>query len=125
MIQLEAIRVVEFRGIRDLELQFESNSYVIWGPNGSGKSGIVDAIDFVLSGDIARLKGSGSGGLTVLKHGPHVHRRDDPGASRVDLTLRDTGRGPPVVATGRSEWSFLLSGLGFADAWCSFGCCCS
>lgn len=97
MIQLEAIRVFEFRGIRDLELEIGSSSYVIWGPNGSGKSGIVDAIDFALTGNIARLKGSGSGGLTVLKHGPHVHKRDDPAASRVELTLRDTASGKTAV----------------------------
>ena len=33
------------------------------GPNGTGKSGIVDALDFALTGNISRLSGNGTGGL--------------------------------------------------------------
>jgi len=88
MIQLESITVEEFRGIRFMELDLGSRSFVIHGPNGSGKSGIVDAIDFALTGSIRRLTGSGTGGVTVSTHGPHVHQRNNPGASRVSLTVR-------------------------------------
>ncbi len=99
MIQIQAIHIQEFRGIRDLQLTPNCKSFVIWGPNGSGKSGVVDAIGFALTGDIARLRGAGSGGLTVAKHGPHVHRRDDPGAAKVSLTVRDTASGKSAVLT--------------------------
>lgn len=89
MIQIEDLHVVEFRGIRDLQLWFDGKSYAIWGPNGSGKSGVVDALDFALTGDVSRLRGAGSGAVTLAKHGPHVHRRDDPGSAYVEVTVRD------------------------------------
>jgi recombinational DNA repair ATPase RecF len=54
MIQLKAVRIEEFRGIRELELDLDLKSFVVLGPNGSGKSGVVDAIDFALTGNVAR-----------------------------------------------------------------------
>jgi len=90
VIQIEAIHIEEFRGIRNLNLTLGSKSFVVHGPNGSGKSGVVDAVDFALTGSISRLAGAGTSGLSVLKHGPHVHHRDNPAAAKVSLTLRDT-----------------------------------
>ena len=87
MIQIEAIKIVEFRGIRELNLTLGRKNFVISGPNGSGKSGVVDAIQFGLTGEISRLSGKGTSGLTVQKHGPHVDRRRTPGAAEVSLTL--------------------------------------
>lgn len=99
MIQVEDIRIVEFRGIRDLKISFGCDSYSIWGPNGSGKSGVVDALDFALTGDVSRLTGAGSGGVTLAKHGPHVSRRDDPGSAFVAVTVRDTSTGDVATMT--------------------------
>jgi hypothetical protein len=99
MIQLKTIRIEEFRGIRELELDLGCNSFVVWGPNGSGKSGVVDAIDFALTGSIARLTGAGTAGITVLKHGPHIHRRDNAAAARVILTVVDTTSGQEATLT--------------------------
>jgi hypothetical protein len=99
VIQLEAIRIQEFRGIRELELRFNRKSFAIWGPNGSGKSGVVDAIDFALTGNVSRLSGSGTGGLSVARHGPHVHKRDDASASEVALTIYDAGSGQRSILT--------------------------
>jgi len=93
MIQLEHLHVEEFRGIRSIDLDLAARSFVVYGPNGSGKSGIVDAIDFALTGSIARLAGDGTGGVTLLRHGPHVHRRDDPAAAKVVLRVKDTNTG--------------------------------
>jgi len=87
VIQIEAIKIVEFRGIRELNLTLGRKNFVISGPNGSGKSGVVDAIQFGLTGEISRLSGKGTSGLTVQKHGPHVDRRNNPSASEVSLTL--------------------------------------
>ena len=89
MIQVDDIRIEEFRGIRDLSLALNSRSFLIWGPNGVGKSGVVDAIDFALTGKVARLTGVGSGGMTLKGHAPHIHQRTNPGAARVSVTLRD------------------------------------
>lgn len=87
MIQIEAVTIREMRGIRDLEIKPNRKSFIVSGPNGSGKSGIVDAIQFALTGEISRLSGKGTGGLSVGRHGPHVDRRDDPSAAEVALRV--------------------------------------
>jgi energy-coupling factor transporter ATP-binding protein EcfA2 len=87
VIQIESIHIQEFRGIRDLTLTMNRSNFVISGPNGSGKSGVVDAIQFALSGEIGRLKGAGTGDLSLSDHGPHVERRSDPEAACVTLTV--------------------------------------
>jgi len=87
MIKIEKIRIREFRGIRDLELTPNGQNFAACGPNGTGKSGIVDAIEFALTGSISRLSGEGTGDLSVSKHGPHVDFRDKPDQSTVTLEV--------------------------------------
>jgi recombinational DNA repair ATPase RecF len=87
VIQIESITMKDVRGIRDLTLEFDHKSFVVSGPNGSGKSGVVDAIEFCLTGEISRLSGKGTAGVTLQKHGPHVDRRDDPAAAEVTIRL--------------------------------------
>ena len=99
MIQVEAISIRELRGIRELQLKPQRKSFVISGPNGSGKSGVVDAIQFGLTGAISRLSGKGTGGLSVQTHGPHVDRRNDPAVAEVSLTLHFPERGKTAVLT--------------------------
>ena len=38
MIQIESIKILELRGIRELKLEMNRGSFVISGPNGSGKT---------------------------------------------------------------------------------------
>ena len=97
MIQIDSIDIREMRGIRTLEISPRRKSFVISGPNGSGKSGVVDAIQFGLTGDISRLAGKGTVGLTVHRHGPHVDKRDDPEAAEVSLSLFVPETGKTVV----------------------------
>ena len=99
MIQIESVRIAEFRGIRELEFSPGRRNYLVSGPNGSGKSGVVDAIQFGLTGEISRLAGKGTGTLTVQKHGPHVDRRDDPAMAEVSLTLYFTELEKTAVLT--------------------------
>jgi hypothetical protein len=87
MIRIEKIHIHEFRGIRDLTLQLDGKNFAACGPNGTGKSGIVDGIEFALTGNISRLSGSGTGGLTVKQHGPHVDSRDKPEQAFVELEV--------------------------------------
>jgi len=61
MIRVESIVIKEFRGIRNLSLDLKGKSFAICGPNGTGKSGVVDALEFVLTGNVSRLSGEGSG----------------------------------------------------------------
>lgn len=87
MIQLDEIHIEELRGIRKLTLPLNRKSFAIQGPNGSGKSGVVDAIEFGLTGDMSRLTGRGTAGLTVKSHGPHIDSRDYPDSAFVRLTV--------------------------------------
>ena len=87
MIKIDSITIRELRGIRDLTLTLRNEPFVISGPNGSGKSGVVDAIQFALTGEMSRLKGAGTVDITLADHGPHVEKRDDPGAASVTLNV--------------------------------------
>ena len=111
MIQIESVDIRELRGIRTLEIMPRRRSFVISGPNGSGKSGVVDAIQFGLTGDISRLAGKGTGGLTVQRHGPHVDRRDDPEAAEVSMTLfvPDTGKTVVLRRNVKTAKGFTLT----------------
>jgi energy-coupling factor transporter ATP-binding protein EcfA2 len=75
------------RGIRKLDINFQKGTFVISGPNGSGKSGVIDAIEFALTGQIGRLTGRGTKGLSVAEHGPHVDKTKFPDAAFVELTV--------------------------------------
>ncbi|MDX0563765.1 AAA family ATPase [Sinorhizobium medicae] len=87
MIRLDKIHIKEFRGIRELTLNLKGQNFAACGPNGTGKSGIVDAIEFALTGNISRLAGTGTGGLSVKAHGPHVDSRNKPEAASVTLDV--------------------------------------
>src|ERR1700685_2894344 len=87
MILAKTLTIHEFRGIRDLTLDLGCANFAVCGPNGTGKSGIVDALEFALTGDISRLAGSGTGGLSVKEHGPHVDSRNKPDKARVKLDV--------------------------------------
>ena len=88
MIKLESVRIEWARGIaQKLELDFQQKSFGISGPNGSGKSAVIDAIEFALTGQIGRLEGTGTKGLSVAEHGPHVDKAKFPDASLVKLRV--------------------------------------
>lgn len=87
MIRVESLTIKEFRGIRDLKLNLGSKNFAVCGPNGTGKSGIVDALEFVLTGNITRLRGEGTGEISVKAHAPHVDSRNKPANARVLATI--------------------------------------
>ena len=86
MIRIQSLKIEEFRGIRNLTLELEQKSFGLCGPNGAGKSGVVDAIEFALTGNISRLSGHGTGDLSVKLHAPHVDIKNNPEKARVTLT---------------------------------------
>ena len=88
-MKIRSLQVTEFRGIRHLSLPLEGRSAVIWGDNGVGKSGIVDAIDFLLSGAVTRLSGRGAGDLSLALHGPHVRAASGDACIEADVALTD------------------------------------
>jgi AAA domain len=87
MIKLEHVHIEEVRGIRKLDIDFGKENFSISGPNGSGKSGVIDAIEFGLTGQIGRLTGRGTKGLSVAEHGPHVDKTKFPDAAFVRLRV--------------------------------------
>lgn len=88
MIKVESIQIEEFRGIRNLTIEFNGKNYAICGPNGTGKSGVVDALEFALTGNISRLSGEGMGNVSVKEHAPHVDSRDNPEKARITITFK-------------------------------------
>lgn len=87
MIKLESAHIEEVRGIRKLDIDLSKVTFAISGPNGSGKSGVIDAIEFGLTGQIGRLTGSGTKGLSVTEHGPHIDKTNFPDAAFVELKV--------------------------------------
>jgi recombinational DNA repair ATPase RecF len=85
VIKLHALLIEEFRGIRKLRLDFAGKNFAVYGPNGTGKSGVVDAIEFVLTGNITRLTGQGTSNISLKTHAPHVDQRNAPERARVIL----------------------------------------
>ena len=75
-MRLIELEIKNIRGIKDLTLEPNGENLLVWGPNGSGKSGVVDAIDFLLTGDISRLTGVGTGDITLNRHGKHIDNDD-------------------------------------------------
>ena len=99
MIKLETAHIEEVRGIRKLDIDFRKEKFAISGPNGSGKSGVIDAIEFGLTGQIGRLTGRGTKGLSVSEHGPHVDKTKFPDAAFVQLQVFLTELGKSVTIT--------------------------
>lgn len=99
MIKLESINVEEVRGIKKLELDFRKETFSISGPNGCGKSGIIDSIEFGLTGQMGRLTGPGTKGLSVGQHGPHVDKVKFPEAAFVRLKVVLTDLNKSVTIT--------------------------
>ena len=99
MIRINSIRIEEFRGLRDLTLDLAGKNYGICGPNGTGKSGVVDAVEFCLTGNVTRLSGEGTAEISVRKHAPHVDQRDNPEKSRVTLSAEIPRLGKTVTIT--------------------------
>jgi recombinational DNA repair ATPase RecF len=87
VIKIETAHIEEVRGIRKLDIDFGKATFAISGPNGSGKSGVIDAIEFGLTGQIGRLMGPGTKGLTIADHGPHVDKSKFPDAAFVELKV--------------------------------------
>jgi AAA domain len=87
VIKLESAHIEEVRGIRKLLIDLNKATFAISGPNGSGKSGVVDAIEFGLTGQIGRLMGPGTKGLSIAEHGPHVDKTKFPDAAFVTLKV--------------------------------------
>ncbi|MFA5471676.1 MAG: AAA family ATPase [Acholeplasmataceae bacterium] len=87
MVQARKITIKEFRGIRNLSIDFNGKNFAICGHNGTGKSGVVDALEFALTGNISRLSGKGTRVVSLKDHAPHVDSRNNPEKAEVTLEI--------------------------------------
>ncbi len=71
-MRIQELEICNFRGIKELKLEPKGNNFLISGPNGSGKSAIVDAVDFLLTGQVSRMTGPGTKDIKLKEHAPHV-----------------------------------------------------
>lgn len=93
-MKIDELTIESIRGLLQVDLHPNGRNLLVWGPNGAGKSGVVDAIDFLFSGDIARLHGDGTQKLNLLTHGHHVLR--DSGDASVSAVVRFGNDASPV-----------------------------
>ena len=73
-MKIHSLEIRNIRGIPYWQHDFRGKNAVILGANGTGKSSILDAIDFLLTGDIFRLQGEGTGNISLKQHGAHLDR---------------------------------------------------
>ncbi len=74
-MKIQKIKINSFRGIPDkFEYILNCNSLVVTGDNGTGKSGIIDAVDFLLTGKIKRLSGEGTKDISQELYGHHIDK---------------------------------------------------
>jgi recombinational DNA repair ATPase RecF len=88
--------IKHLRGIPDLKIEPKGKSLVVYGSNGSGKSAVIDALDFLLTGKIARLIGEGTEGVSLKDHGPHIDMVADLSKVIVSATIQVPGITEPV-----------------------------
>ncbi len=87
MIQIEEIKLENFRGVRELTLPMHRKSFAVQGPNATGKSCVVDGIEFGLTGNVSRLSGEDTKDLSVSNHAAHVDSKAKPESAKVTLRL--------------------------------------
>lgn len=75
-MKIQKLEIKHLRGITELKIEPKGKSFVVYGANGSGKSAVIDALDFLLTGKIARLSGEGTEGVSLRDHGPHIDATD-------------------------------------------------
>lgn len=101
MVQLRSLEVRNVRGVRELSVDVGDKSIVLLGPNGAGKSSVVDALDFLLTGDVRRLSGEGAGALSLAEHGRNVLAAPEDAWVEASFSVLD-GTSERVVTLKRS-----------------------
>jgi predicted ATP-binding protein involved in virulence len=122
-MKVSKLQLVNFRGARNLTLEFSSQLTLLVGVNGAGKSTILDSLAIMLSWAAARLRSPNSNGRRIIETDIHneesfsmiqIHFEDDCphlGSSRnfYNLTQVKKGRKPKEI---RNENNFEERALG-------------
>jgi recombinational DNA repair ATPase RecF len=91
------LEIKNIRGIPDFQIEPKGKSFVIYGPNGSGKSAVIDALDFLLTGKIARLIGEGTEDVSLREYGPHIDKVSDLSKVEVKAEINIPGIADNVI----------------------------
>ena len=88
-MKIQKIKISSFRGIPDhFERKLDGKSLVITGDNGTGKSGLIDAVDFLLTGKIRRLSGEGTKDISQEKYGHHVDKTKEDAKVEAEIQFK-------------------------------------
>ena len=91
-MKIHNLEIRNIRGIPYYQHNFQGKNAIILGPNGTGKSSLLDAIDFLLNGEISRLQGEGTSGVSLREHGVHLNESEKPKVGYVRATLSLAGQ---------------------------------
>ncbi len=95
-MRIHNLEISNIRGIPYFDHEFRGQNAIILGANGTGKSSILDTIDFLLTGNMSRLQGHGTGGVSLPKHGIHVDMSTQPEKGYVKAFVHLPRHGQPV-----------------------------
>ena len=83
------LEIEHVRGIKGkMSLKPNGKNVAVHGPNGSGKSGVVDALDFLMTGDISRLTGKGTKGITLKDYGKHIDSKPEDAIVTAKISIK-------------------------------------
>ena len=103
-IRLETIKIQNFRAYRKPQtFVFGTDVTVLYGPNGFGKTSFFDAIDFVATGEIGRIKSVGQSDFSKIAR----HLDSGSEESTVSLTFRSNGA-VMKVTRDTDDWRYAL-----------------
>jgi DNA repair protein SbcC/Rad50 len=89
-VRLNSVTIKDFRAYRKTQtFRLGTDVTVLYGPNGFGKTSFFDAVDFVITGEIGRLKRNGVTDARFQKLAKHLDA--DPEDSAITLTFKAAG----------------------------------
>ena len=100
-MKIHRLEIRGLRGVPELVIEPNGENFILYGPNGCGKSTVVDAIDFLLSGNISRFSGQGTSGIELRTHGCHLNY--DPADVWVKGEVLIGDRSQPIEVERRME----------------------
>ena len=108
-VRLESITIQNFRAYRKpQEFDLTGDVTVLYGPNGFGKTSFFDAIDFVATGGVGRLRMSSS---TARFERSAAHLDSDPRDSSVSLVYSSNGVRRTLFRRVADRMSAFVDGL--------------
>jgi DNA repair exonuclease SbcCD ATPase subunit len=107
-MKLLELEIQGFKGaLHPLKIEPNGKNFVIFGPNGSGKSTVVDALDFLLTGNVSRMSGPGTTGIKLNKHAKHVHSKPKDVKVKAKIELENSKK-PVLIERSLKERNNLI-----------------